>query len=70
MSPSYYIDKLMTRLGRIVTGLGQIVYQTQSNSVHNKSIAKAKISEKIIFEKNKISPLLKTPEKDFQHNYF
>ena len=35
-----------------------------------KSIAKAKISEKIIFEeKNKISPLLKTPEKDFHVCY-
>ena len=40
------------------TGLSQIVYRTRSNSVpersnsvHNKSIAKAKISKKIIFEK-------------------
>ena len=32
-----------------------------------KSIAKAKISEKIILRKNKISPLLKTPEKVFQN---
>ena len=42
------------------------MYRTQSNSVHNKSIAKVKISEKLFLRKNKISPLLKPPEKVFQ----
>ena len=36
--------------------------------VQNKSIVKIKISEKLILRKNKISPLLKPPEKDF-HGY-
>ena len=48
------------------TGFGRIVYRTQSNSIHKKTIAKVKISEKLFLRKNKMSPLLKTPEKVFQ----
>ena len=44
----------------------RIVYRTQLNSAHKKSKAKVKISEKLFLRKNKISPLLKTPEKVFQ----
>ena len=49
------------------TGPSQIVYQTQSNSIHKKRRAKVKISEKLFLRKNKISPLLKTPEKAFHY---
>ena len=48
------------------TGPSRIVYRTQSNSVPNKSIEKVKISKKLFLRKNKISPLLKAPEKVFQ----
>ena len=52
------------------TGPSQIVYRTQSNSVHKKCIARAKILRKLFFEeKNKISSLLKTPEKIFQEGW-
>ena len=44
-------------------------YQTQSNSVHNKSIGKVKVSEKNYFSRiNKISPLLKNPENVFYYS--